>query len=164
MKTEAKIGFGGGCHWCTEGVLQSLKGVLHVDQGWISSTGKNDSLSEAVIVTYEPNMIPLHALIEIHLRTHASTSNHSMRNKYRSAVYTFEKDEKTTVRSILNNLQKGFIKPLITQVLDFNQFKRNKEEQLNYYQTRPEAAFCKTYIDPKIKQLLKTHKQYLSIS
>jgi peptide methionine sulfoxide reductase MsrA len=29
----SKIGLGGGCHWCTEGVFESLIGVTKVNQG-----------------------------------------------------------------------------------------------------------------------------------
>jgi peptide-methionine (S)-S-oxide reductase len=32
MKID-KIGFGGGCHWCTEAVFQSINGVIKVEQG-----------------------------------------------------------------------------------------------------------------------------------
>ncbi|MGK0318036.1 MAG: peptide-methionine (S)-S-oxide reductase, partial [Granulosicoccus sp.] len=37
-----KVGFGGGCHWCTEAVFQALRGVSFVNQGFISSTTPNE--------------------------------------------------------------------------------------------------------------------------
>ena len=46
MQNLFKIGFGGGCHWCTEAVFQSLKGVAKVQQGWIASTEENMSYPE----------------------------------------------------------------------------------------------------------------------
>ena len=82
-----KIGFGGGCHWCTEAVFQFLKGVTKVDQGWISSKEPNAYFSEAILLEYNPQLISLETLVSIHLHTHSSTANHSMRVKYRSAVY-----------------------------------------------------------------------------
>ena len=71
-----KIGLGDGCHWCTEGVFESLLGVACVNQGWIASNGKNSDYSEAVEVYFDPTVISLSELIEIHLHTHASRSNH----------------------------------------------------------------------------------------
>jgi len=91
-----KVAFGGGCYWCTEAVFQSLIGVEKVAQGFISSEGKNDSFSEAVIV-YFNEKITLKTLIEIHLHTHKSTKEHSMRTKYRSAIYYFTKEQKKKV-------------------------------------------------------------------
>ena len=57
MKKLDKIGLGGGCHWCTEAVFQSLKGVHLVEQGYIASEGIAASFSEAVIVHYNPDTV-----------------------------------------------------------------------------------------------------------
>ena len=60
-----KIALGGGCHWCTEAVFQSLIGVHKVEQGFVASTDENTSFSEAVIVHFSPEAISLQTLIEI---------------------------------------------------------------------------------------------------
>ncbi|MDF1697512.1 MAG: peptide-methionine (S)-S-oxide reductase [Saprospiraceae bacterium] len=147
-----KIGLGGSCHWCTEAIFQSLKGVHRVEQGWISAK-ESPALSEAVIVHFDPNQINLKILIEIHLRTHSATSNHSLRTKYRSAVYVFDAIQHTESILILTELQPQFDKPLITQVLYFDSFKLNSENYLDYYYRNPEKPFCKNVIDPKLKIL-----------
>lgn len=147
-----KIGLGGSCHWCTEAIFQSLKGVHRVEQGWISAK-ESPALSEAVIVHFDPNQINLKILIEIHLRTHSATSNHSLRTKYRSAVYVFDAIQHTESILILTELQPQFDKPLITQVLYFDSFKLNSENYLDYYYRNPEKPFCKNVIDPKLKVL-----------
>lgn len=155
MQELQKIGLGGGCHWCTEAVFQSLRGVFKVAQGFIASNGKATSYSEAVIVHYSEAIIPLKAIIDIHLHTHNSTSQHSMRTKYRSAVYVFSDAEVSTVSLVLESLQRDFDKKLITQVLPFRAFKASDSQFHNYYNTDPERPFCKTHIAPKL-QMLKT--------
>jgi peptide-methionine (S)-S-oxide reductase len=150
----SKVGFGGGCHWCTEGVFLSLKGISKVEQGWISSLGDNFEFSEGVIVHYNPETISLEDLIEIHLHTHSSTSNHSMRNKYRSAVYVVPEDDQQNSERIIQSFQKDFSEKIVTQSLYLNDFKENKEEYLNYLYSRPESGFCTTHIHPKIRFLM----------
>jgi peptide-methionine (S)-S-oxide reductase len=149
-----KIAFGGGCHWCTEAVFQSLIAVEKVEQGWIASTAKNNTFSEAVIVHFDETKINLKTLIEIHLLTHKSTSNHSMRSKYRSAVYYFLSEQESESLKIIDKLQIGFSDKIITQILPFHQFKPSLEEFQNYYQSNPEKPFCKNYINSKLKFLL----------
>ena len=89
----SKVGLGGGCHWCTEGIFESLIGIKAVNQGWIASIGSDAEFSEAIEVYFDPSIISLRTLIEIHLHTHASTTNHSMRQKYRSAIYTYNESQ-----------------------------------------------------------------------
>jgi peptide-methionine (S)-S-oxide reductase len=156
-----KIGLGGGCHWCTEGVFNSLLGVSHVHQGWIASNGTNDDFSEAIEVFFDPAVITLSDLIEIHIYTHASTSNHSMRGKYRSAIYTYTDKQSAQSADILNTLKVDFDKPLVTKIYPFEQFKENKIELKDYYYSAPNRPFCETYIRPKLMLLLARFKRHV---
>ena len=156
-----KIGFGGGCHWCTEGVFLSLQGVEMVEQGFIASIGEETGFSEAVIVHYNPKTIPLSVLTEIHLLTHKSTSNHSMRSKYRSAVYVYSESQYEEVKFILKDLQRQFTEPLITKRLFFNALKDSEDQYKNYYYSNPNKPFCKTFIAPKLKLLLNRLSEYV---
>ncbi len=161
MAGEIKIALGGGCHWCTEAVFQSLKGVEKVEQGYVSSVGGNHKFSEAVIVHFNTEEITLKTLIEIHLHTHKSNSNHSMRNKYRSAVYTFSKTQDKAAKAVIDNFQKDFNGKIITKVCPFVEFKASREAIQNYYQKNPDKPFCKTFINPKLQLLLDKFSNYV---
>ncbi|WP_339876962.1 peptide-methionine (S)-S-oxide reductase [uncultured Algoriphagus sp.] len=160
--TEQKIGFGGGCHWCTEAVFQSLTGVNKVEQGWIASDGENSSFSEAVILNYNPESINLKTLIEIHLLSHSSMANHSLRNKYRSAIYYLDKSQRAEVEKAFSEAKLILDKEPITKVLSLCDFRSNKEEFLNYYQKRQDAPFCQTYISPKLVMLRRRYAKQLN--
>jgi peptide-methionine (S)-S-oxide reductase len=149
-----KIGLGGGCHWCTEGVFASLIGITTINQGWIASRGDDAGLSEAIEVVFDTAIISLSTLIEIHLHTHASTANHSMRGKYRSAIYVYNEDQYNQAVKILTALRADFDQPIITQVYRFEGFKANKAELIDYFYTAPDRPFCQRYIHPKLTLLL----------
>ncbi|MFT5821109.1 MAG: peptide-methionine (S)-S-oxide reductase [Crocinitomix sp.] len=159
-----KIGFGGGCHWCTEGVFNSLIGIEKVEQGWIKGRHADSYYSEAVIVYFNPNRISLIDLIEIHLHTHACTSAHSMRSKYRSAIYTFSIIQERSSNEIVKDFQCDFSAEIITEVLEFENFKLNREDLLDYFYTRPDAPFCQNYIYPKLKLLGEKFTDKVSLS
>ena len=159
MENLKKIGLGGGCHWCTEAVFQSLMGVEKVEQGYIASTQDAGSFSEAVIVHYNPKIISLKDLLEVHLLTHKATSKHTLREKYRSAIYFFESKESVICEAILDKLQEKFQEKIITQILPFREFKPSRESLLNYYQKDPEKPFCRKYIHPKLELLQKNFSE-----
>ncbi|MGY5353886.1 peptide-methionine (S)-S-oxide reductase [Wenyingzhuangia sp. IMCC45467] len=149
-----KIGLGGGCHWCTEAMFTFLKGVTKVDQGYIASADKNSWFSEGIIVYFNEDFITLKTILHIHLLTHQSTKNHSFRNKYRSAFYYFNQEQKKLSEIYLQELQSEFKETIITQILPFSEFKSSRVELLNYYEKDFEKPFCKSYIDPKLKLLI----------
>ena len=161
MSKLAKIGFGGGCHWCTEAVFASLKGVDNVDQGFIRSDPPDDGWSEAVHLAFDPAVIPLEVLIDIHLRTHASTSDHSMRGKYRSAIYVHDTVQAAVVQTVLSALQPDFRDPLVTRVLPHRDFKFSDPRFHRYFETKAGGPFCTRYIDPKLDRLRRNYAVYL---
>ncbi len=150
-----RIGVGGSCHWCTEGIFNSLRGVHGVLQGWISSDPPFNAPSEAVQLDFDQTVIPLETLVRIHLHSHSCTSRHSMRHKYRSAFYTYSEDQARTVEQVLARTRPEFERPIITQVLPFVSFTLNDPRYLNYYHSDPERPFCRNNITPKLLQLMK---------
>ena len=145
---------GGGCHWCTEAVFESLKGVTNVDQGWASSSGEYSEYSEAVMLSVNISKISVKTVLEAHLLTHSSTANHSMRNKYRSAVYVNNAEQASQVERCLFELSSNFDKPLVTKILSLKKFKSNSQYH-NYYYQNPNRGFCQRYISPKLGLILK---------
>ena len=160
MRTaNEKIGFGGGCHWCTEAVFQAIDGVVNVEQGWVASNGDYSAYSEGVIVHFDPTIISLKILIDIHLATHSCTVDHPMRQKYRSAIYTFSDLQSEQAKAILASQQKQYTDSLVTKVLPMETFKINQETYQEYYLKNPDKPFCQRYIEPKLSLLKKDFKE-----
>jgi len=161
MGTIRKIGLGGGCHWCTEAVFQSLRGVSEVAQGFVASEGDASTFSEAIVVAFDPDEIPLEVLVRIHLLTHESTVVHSLRTKYRSAIYTMEPGDRQELEDMWEGLQAEFGDKLVTQILPFREFTPSAERFHNYYYADREKPFCKKHIDPKLKRLQEKFAKYV---
>ncbi|WP_411826543.1 peptide-methionine (S)-S-oxide reductase [Luteolibacter sp. AS25] len=155
------IAFGGGCHWCTEAVFQQLRGVREVEQGWVGSEGEASGLSEGVIVHFHTQEISLKDLLLVHLHTHSSGAEHSMRGKYRSAVYVFDNAQKKACELLLKELKRDFPRKIVTRILPYHRFEPSPERIRNYYAKDPDKPFCRTYIDPKFKKLLKLFPELL---
>lgn len=159
-----QIGFGGGCHWCTEAVFQQFAGVRDVAQGFIASHPPDDSFSEAVRLRFDPTEVPLRVLISAHLATHASASDHAMRGKYRSAIYTTSDAQTREARDLLRALAAETGLGVVTRVLPLVRFRASDARFHDYYASDPERPFCRTYIDPKIAKLRAGFAPYLRSS
>lgn len=143
-------------------MFESLLGITYVNQGWIASSGDNSDYSEAVEVSFDPSVISLSELIEIHLHTHASRSNHSMRGKYRSAIYAYDDSQFKQATNSLDRLRASFDDPLITRVYGFESFKKNRAELTNYFYSAPDRPFCQSYIEPKLKLLMVRFNRHVN--
>ncbi len=151
--TTIMIGFGGGCHWCTEAVFQPLVGVLDVRQGFIRSEAPDDGWSEAVEVDFDPAEISLRDLLSVHLTTHASTANHSMRGKYRSAVYLTDAALRQSCTALISRIGDETGTSFITRALMHQGFRASDARFHDYYRSDPDRPFCQTYIEPKLARL-----------
>ncbi len=127
-----------------------MRGVVSVEQGFARSDPPNGSWSEAVRIAFDPIAIPLRVLIEVHLRTHASTSNHTMRGKYRSAVYFGCEMQSQEMCDLLDKLREGFNAPLVTQALPMKGFRLSDPRLHRYFERYEGGPFCTRFIDPKL--------------
>lgn len=159
-----RIGFGGSCHWCTEAIFQSLRGVTRVEQGWIASEPPDDAFSEAVLVTFDRTVIPLDVLVRVHLASHSSTADHSMRDKYRSAVYVFDEQQADVAYRTIAAVELELGGDVVTRVLPFESFRSNEDRYLNYYASDPERPFCRVVIEPKLAALTKQFSDRVDLS
>ncbi|MBQ4838513.1 peptide-methionine (S)-S-oxide reductase [Pseudoalteromonas luteoviolacea] len=150
-----QIGLGGSCYWCTEAIFCSLTGVKNVQQGWLNSFDDQAWFSEGILLQFDTQLIRLDELIEIHLNTHSATSNHSRRDKYRSAVYCESMAKIEEAKSIIARLQDDFDKAIITQPLLLNEFSLSPEQYQNYYYSDPTKPFCQNQITPKLLKLIE---------
>lgn len=151
-----KIGLGGGCHWCTEGIFQMLRGIAEVDQGFIRSHHPADTWAEAITVRFDPTAISLATLVDVHLRTHSATATFRATSKYRSAIYVFDDWQRWVANDAIATIQTEFSEPIETRVLAFEAFKRSDDRFRNFYATDPSRPFCRRYIDPKRDFVRKT--------
>ncbi len=163
MPTHDQIGFGGGCHWCTEAVFSVIKGVRSVSQGFLSSTGDGIDFSEGVLVAFDPSVVHLRDLIQIHLDTHSSDSDHAMRDKYRSAIYTFSASQTLKAGDLLEELKSEMKQRVITKVFPFRDFQASLPAHQNYYAKDPLKPFCQKYIWPKLLELSENFPEQVSL-
>ena len=80
----AQATFGGGCFWCTEAVLEQLRGVRSVASGYSGGSVLNPSYeavctgttghAEVVRVQYDPGVVSYEELLEVFFRTHDPTT------------------------------------------------------------------------------------------
>ena len=143
-------------------MFDSLRGVQHVQQGYVRSKPPAHADSEAVLVDFDCDVISLQVLVEVHLRTHSSGSSHVLRNKYRSAVYTFDAQQMVECKQMLSDMQSQFNHQLVTLVLPFVSFTESQPRYQKYYATNPDRPFCNTRIEPKLALLRRDYSQFVS--
>ena len=111
---------------------------------------------------FDPEVIGLAGLIDIHLHTHASTSQHSMRAKYRSAIYVNSPQQAHEAKAILSKIQDNFSEPLVTRVLPLVGFKSSEPGRTAYFEKNQGNQFCERYIAPKLKKLRVEYPHFIA--
>ena len=79
----AEVIVAGGCFWCTEAVFLDVVGVSAVESGYIGGAVPNPTYkqvcsgttghAEAIRITYDPALLALGDLLDIHMATHDPT-------------------------------------------------------------------------------------------
>lgn len=171
-----KITLGGGCFWCTEAVMERVKGVEKVISGY--SGGNVPGIptyrevcsgltghAEVIQVSFNPKIISLENLLEIFMTTHDPTTLNrqgaDVGTQYRSVIFYHNEKQKETAEKTLDKLKDFYEDPIVTELAPFERFFPAEEEHRNFYNQNPDYGYCTTVISPKLAKQRKLHTEFL---
>jgi peptide-methionine (S)-S-oxide reductase len=164
---------GGGCFWCTEAVLEQLRGVEKVVSGYAGGhvpnptyeqvCGKQTGHAEVVQVTFDPDVISYREILEAFFVSHDPTTLNRQGNdvgpQYRSVIYYHSPEQKATAEKVIADLtaEGVFPNPIVTEVAAASEFYPAEDYHQGYYRGNPTQPYCAFVVGPKVA---KFRKQY----
>ncbi len=115
----------GGCFWCTEAVFDALKGVTHVELGYIGGhvtaptyeqvcSGRTGH-AEAVRITFDPAQVTYADLLDIFFHTHDPTTLNRQGadtgTQYRSAIFPHSPEQRAEAEAAIARNQADWDNP-----------------------------------------------------
>lgn len=166
----------GGCFWCLEAAFQELRGVEHVESGYMG--GQVDSPTyqqvcrgetghaEVVRVEYDPAEITFRDLLEVFFTIHDPTTLNrqgaDVGTQYRSAIFHVSPAQKSTAEQTIADLEaEGVWNGIVTEVAPATTFWPAEAYHRDYYRNNPDQAYCRVVIAPKVAKLREHHIQKL---
>ncbi len=160
------IVLGGGCFWCLEATYQLIRGVVSVVPGYGGGSSDNPDYwsvhddknghAEVVQVTFDPSIIILNEILDIFWVIHDPTTQDKQGNdvgpEYRSIILYMGK-QKPVIDVSLNNAQKLWDNPIVTEANKLDKFYEAEPEHHNYFVNHPEQAYCQVIINTKLAKL-----------
>ncbi|MEK9154870.1 MAG: bifunctional methionine sulfoxide reductase B/A protein [Patescibacteria group bacterium] len=175
-KTETAF-FGSGCFWCAEAVFKMIKGVISVKSGYSGGSKENPQYeevsgektghAEVVKIEYDPKIISYEDLLDIFFYVHDPTSlnrqGDDIGHQYRSIILFVSERQKQAAEKIIKELEetKEYLKPIITELKQFEKFYEAENYHQNYYEENAGAPYCQLVISPKLERLKEKYKKFL---
>lgn len=162
----------GGCFWCLEAVFAEVRGVRHVESGYIGGqtpapdyeavcTGMTGH-AEAVRIDFDPAEVSYRELLEIFFVIHDPTQLNRQGNdvgtQYRSAIFWQGETQRAEAQRMLDELSANgaYAAPVVTQCLPAGEFFPAEAYHRDYYVQHPMQPYCAFVVAPKLEKFRKT--------
>jgi peptide-methionine (S)-S-oxide reductase len=169
--------FGSGCFWCTEAVLQRIKGVESVVSGFSGGNVENPTYydvcegttghAEVVQVTYDPKVVSYPELLEVFWKLHDPTTLNRQGNdvgtQYRSVVFYHTDEQKELAEHYKQKLDESgaYLRPIVTEISPFTEFYPAEEKHQNFFRENGNHGYCRAVIVPKMEKLKEVFRDKL---
>ena len=179
MATEKAV-FGGGCFWCVEAALKQLEGVESVRSGYMGGRTANPTYHqvcsgnsghvEVAEITFDPERLSYHDLLEIFFTAHDPTTLNRQGNdvgeQYRSVIFYLNEQQKKTAEEVIAELtrERVFPDPIVTAVEPASTFYVAEDYHQNYLENNPTQPYCMFVVAPKVQKIRKKYAQRLKAS
>jgi peptide-methionine (S)-S-oxide reductase len=175
MIQEATLG--AGCFWCIEACYSQLKGVIEVYPGYAGGLKLNPTYeevcsgntghAEVARVVFDDDIITFDELLElfwfVHDPTQLNRQGNDIGTQYRSVVFYHSKFQKERAEFYISKLtsEKVWDNPIVTEVVEINNFYRAENYHHNYFELNPQNAYCQAVVRPKVEKFKKVFENKL---
>jgi methionine-S-sulfoxide reductase len=141
-----RAAFAAGCFWGTEEFFAAIPGVTDTIAGYEGGavdsptyeqvcTGRTGH-AEAVLITYDPDLVAYTTLLEEFFRHHDPTTLNRQGpdrgNQYRSAIFTYNSEQITAAQAAISEYQTHFARRIVTEVTPASTFWPAEEYHQKY--------------------------------
>ncbi|CAD8066139.1 unnamed protein product [Paramecium sonneborni] len=176
MNILNKATFGGGCFWCIEAIFRRIQGVSQIYSGYsggaLKSTANYNDVcngdtghAEVVQVIFDQNKVQYKDLLYIFFASHDPTTLNRQGDdegeQYRSVIFYHNQQQKTIAHDLIKELQKEYKNPIVTEIIEFQEFYMAEDYHQSYYDNNQKDGYCKVVISPKIEKIIKKYKTQL---
>jgi peptide-methionine (S)-S-oxide reductase len=164
--------FGSGCFWCTEAVIQEVKGVEKVVSGYSGGNSPDkptyreicsglSGYAEVVQVTFDADVISYKEILVIFMTTHDPTTLNRQGadrgTQYRSVIYYHDNFQKDIAEEVSKEVSSYFENPIVTEISPLDVFFEAEKDHQDYYINNQTNSYCSFVITPKLAKLRKLH-------
>ena len=151
----SSIVLAGGCFWGTEAYIRKLSGVTFTEVGYANGHVVNPSYelvctgttgaAEAVLVKYDPDVLPLERLISEYFKTiNPLTENrqgNDIGSQYRSGIFYSNPDDTPVIQKVIREEQKNYDEHIVTALEPLTSFYKAEEYHQDYLEKNPDG-YC----------------------
>ena len=168
--------FGSGCFWCTEAVLQEVKGVENVVSGYSGGTVPGRPTyreicsgltghAEVIQIMFDPGIISYEDILVIFMTTHDPTTLNRQGadrgTQYRSVIYYHNVKQKEIAEAVIKEIAVYYKDPIVTEISPLDVFYEAEKEHQDYYRNNQTQGYCSFVITPKLVKLRQLHADKL---
>ncbi len=157
----------GGCYWGVEKYISEISGVLSTEVGFANGNTEaptyqqvryeNTGHAETVKVEYDPERLPLTALLNLFYKiidpTSVDQQGEDIGHQYRTGVYFSDAEDEEIVRNSLLGLEQEIGQPLAVECCPLLQYFTAEEYHQKYLDKNP-SGYC--HVPFKMIQWVKT--------
>jgi peptide-methionine (S)-S-oxide reductase len=168
---------GAGCFWCIEACYSQLQGVLEVYPGYAGGHKLNPTYQEVCAgntghaevarVVFDDEKVTFDELLElfwfVHDPTQLNRQGNDIGTQYRSVVFYHSEFQKERADYFISKLtrEKVWENPIVTEVIEINNFYRAENYHHNYFELNPQNAYCQAVVRPKVEKFRKVFESKL---
>lgn len=142
--------FAAGCFWGVEETFMQIKGVKNTTVGYMGGKTENPTYkdvctdetghAETVLIEYDPAEVSYNDLLKVFWENHNPTTMNrqgpDIGTQYRSVIFFYNDDQKTTAEKSKDELQKSgkYTRDIVTQIIPAATFWKAEEYHQKYLQ------------------------------